>query len=145
MILKYINEQNKPFNAQTIFDNLHKEVKKAYVVRILAQLAQDGKIVEKEFGKSKVYFADQNQFPVVEESEFQKMDEEINGLEEEMKSLQNEIGVLKSEQKELDSALTDADLEKEISSLTTETQQMQERVNNLQGWVWMWVMKVGRR
>ena len=43
-----------------------------------------------------MYFADQNQFPVVEESEFQKMDEEINGLEEEMKSLQNEIGVLKS-------------------------------------------------
>ncbi len=41
MILKYINEQNKPFNAQTIFDNLHKEVKKAYVVRILAQLAQE--------------------------------------------------------------------------------------------------------
>lgn len=59
-------------------------------------LRRSGKIVEKEFGKSKVYFADQNQFPVVEESEFQRMDEEIGGLEEEMKSLQNEVGVLKS-------------------------------------------------
>lgn len=59
-------------------------------------LQRSGKIVEKEFGKSKVYFADQNQFPVVEESEFQKMDEEISGLEEETKSLQNEIGTLKS-------------------------------------------------
>lgn len=41
VVLQYINEQNKPFNAQTIFDNLHKTVKKTFVVRILAQLAQE--------------------------------------------------------------------------------------------------------
>ena len=41
VVLKYINEQNKPFNAVTIFENLHKEVKKTYVVRILSQLAQE--------------------------------------------------------------------------------------------------------
>ena len=41
VVLQYINEQNKPFNAVTIFENLHKEVKKTYVVRILAQLAQE--------------------------------------------------------------------------------------------------------
>lgn len=41
VVLKYVNDQNKPFNAQTIFDNLHKEVKKAYVVRILAKLAEE--------------------------------------------------------------------------------------------------------
>lgn len=41
VVLKYVNDQNKPFNAQTIFDNLHKEVKKAHVVRILAKLAEE--------------------------------------------------------------------------------------------------------
>lgn len=41
VVLRYINEQNKPFSPQTIFENLHKEVKKAYVVRILAQLAKE--------------------------------------------------------------------------------------------------------
>lgn len=106
VVLRYINEQNKPFNAQTIFENLHKEVKKAYVVRILAQLAQEscfvcgiissGKIIEKEFGKSKVYFADQSQFPEIDEAEFKKMDQEITGLEEEEKSLQSEVGMLKN-------------------------------------------------
>ena len=45
VVLRYINEQNKPFNALTIFENLHKEVKKAYVVRILAQLAQEWMLV----------------------------------------------------------------------------------------------------
>lgn len=106
VVLRYINEQNKPFNALTIFENLHKEVKKAYVVRILAQLAQEwmlvvqlicsGKIVEKEYGKSKVYFADQSQFPEIDEAEFQKMDQEISALEEEEKSLQSEVGMLKN-------------------------------------------------
>ena len=106
MVLKYINEQNKPFNAVTIFENLHKEIKKTYVVRILAQLAQEwmrgvwlicsGKIIEKEYGKSKVYFADQSQFPEIDEAELRRMDEEITALEEEEKSLQSEVGMLKN-------------------------------------------------
>ena len=105
-MLQYINEQNKPFNAQTIFDNLHKTVKKTFVVRILAQLAQEwvfsvivicrGKIIEKEFGKFKVYFADQSQFPSVSEAELKAMDEEIESLEESVKSLQGEVGMLRN-------------------------------------------------
>ena len=106
VVLQYINEQNKPFNAVTIFENLHKEVKKTYVVRILAQLAQEwmrvvwficsGKIIEKEYGKSKVYFADQSQFPEIDEAELRRMDEEITALEDEEKSLQSEVGMLKN-------------------------------------------------
>ena len=42
-----------------------------------------GKIIEKEYGKSKVYFADQSQFPEIDEAELRRMDEEITTLEEE--------------------------------------------------------------
>ena len=41
-----------------------------------------GKIIEKEYGKSKVYFADQSQFPEIDEAELQRMDEEITALSE---------------------------------------------------------------
>ena len=39
-----------------------------------------GKIIEKEFGKFKVYFADQSQFPSVSEAELKTMDEEIESV-----------------------------------------------------------------
>ncbi|KAK8810245.1 hypothetical protein WA538_000745 [Blastocystis sp. DL] len=133
VVLQYINEQNKPFNAQTIFDNLHKTVKKTFVVRILAQLAQEGKIIEKEFGKFKVYFADQSQFPSVSEAELKTMDEEIESLEESVKSLQGEVGMLRNQLKELDSSLTDEELSKAIESMKAETEQMTAHVNSLQG------------
>ena len=105
-MLAYINEQNKPFNANTIFENLHKEIKKAQVVRVLSDLAQEyifliyvnnsGKIIEKEYGKSKVYFVNQDQFPEVDESELKQMDEEIGSLEEEATELKTALATLRS-------------------------------------------------
>lgn len=86
-----------------------------------------GKIIEKEYGKSKVYFADQSQFPTVAESELKAMDEEITTLDGEVKSLQSEIAILRNgtnkglewevELKELDSSLSDEELEKEIKRI----------------------------
>ena len=55
-----------------------------------------GKIIEKEYGKSKVYFADQSQVPTVAESELKAMDEEITTLDGEVKSLQSEIAILRN-------------------------------------------------
>lgn len=57
---------------------------------------QRGKIIEKEYGKSKVYFADQSQFPTVDESELKAMDEEVAALDDEVKSLQSEITMLRN-------------------------------------------------
>lgn len=47
-----------------MFGNLQKEhgLGKAAVVKALDQLAQEGKIKEKTYGKQKIYFADQLYF-----------------------------------------------------------------------------------
>lgn len=55
-----------------------------------------GKIIEKEYGKSKIYFADQNQFPSVSDKELKEMDDEINSLTKESSSLQEELGRLRN-------------------------------------------------
>lgn len=55
-----------------------------------------GKIVEKEYGKNKVYFADQSQFPSVSDKELKEMDDEIKSLTEESASLQEELGKLRN-------------------------------------------------
>ena len=54
-------------------------------------LIDRGKIIEKEYGKSKVYFADQDQFPVVDEAELKKMDDDILNLMDEASELKTTI------------------------------------------------------
>uniref|UniRef100_A0A8C3V1Q9 Homologous-pairing protein 2 winged helix domain-containing protein n=1 Tax=Catharus ustulatus TaxID=91951 RepID=A0A8C3V1Q9_CATUS len=52
---------NRPYSAQDAFGNLQREhgLSKAAVVKALEQLAQQGRIREKVYGKQKIYFADQ--------------------------------------------------------------------------------------
>uniref|UniRef100_A0A2I2Y431 Homologous-pairing protein 2 homolog n=1 Tax=Gorilla gorilla gorilla TaxID=9595 RepID=A0A2I2Y431_GORGO len=61
ILLRYLQEQNRPYSAQDVFGNLQREhgLGKAVVVKTLEQLAQQGKIKEKMYGKQKIYFADQ--------------------------------------------------------------------------------------
>lgn len=61
ILLRYLREQNRPYSAQDVFGNLQREhgLGKAAVVKALEQLAQQGHIREKAYGKQKVYFADQ--------------------------------------------------------------------------------------
>ncbi|XP_043910853.1 homologous-pairing protein 2 homolog [Protopterus annectens] len=82
IILKYLNEQNRPYSAQDVFGNLQKEhgLGKTAAVKALEQLAQQGKIKEKVYGKQKIYFADQEQFPSVSETELKTMDNQISEL-----------------------------------------------------------------
>lgn len=62
ILLRYLREQNRPYSAQDVFGNLQREhgLGKAAVVKALEQLAQQGHIREKAYGKQKVYFADQS-------------------------------------------------------------------------------------
>lgn len=87
VLLRYLREQNRPYSAQDAFGNLQREhgLGKAVsgagpgrgarggpgrgarltalvpqaVVKALEQLAQQGRIREKAYGKQKIYFADQ--------------------------------------------------------------------------------------
>lgn len=54
-ILKYLTAQNRPFSANDIFMNLHKEYGKTAVQKSLDVLVEKGKVKEKVYGKQKVY------------------------------------------------------------------------------------------
>uniref|UniRef100_A0A8K9V9I4 Homologous-pairing protein 2 homolog n=1 Tax=Oncorhynchus mykiss TaxID=8022 RepID=A0A8K9V9I4_ONCMY len=61
IIFAYLNEKNRPYSAQDVFNNLQKQhgLGKTAVVKAMEQLALEGKIKEKTYGKQKIYFADQ--------------------------------------------------------------------------------------
>ncbi|XP_027949800.1 homologous-pairing protein 2 homolog isoform X3 [Eumetopias jubatus] len=99
ILLKYLQEQNRPYSAQDVFGNLQREhgLGKAAVVKALEQLAQQGKIKEKVYGKQKIYFADQDQFAMVSDADLQGLDAKIVALTAKVQSLQQSCRHMEAE------------------------------------------------
>ncbi|XP_063911470.1 homologous-pairing protein 2 homolog [Zophobas morio] len=96
IIRSYMLRQNRPYSAGDVFLNLHGEVGKTQCVKILASLASSKELVEKEYGKQKIYFAFQGECASQEEVDevnlnFDKIREEHNNLESELKTLTVEL------------------------------------------------------
>jgi hypothetical protein len=52
IMLKYLQAQNRPYSAIDVFNNLHGEVGKSQVVKVLTTMAEEGLIIEKVLGKT---------------------------------------------------------------------------------------------
>ena len=64
LVLKYLFNQNRPYSAIQIHDNLHKRIPKTLLERCLNVLCEDAgetaQILCKEYGKAKIYFPNQH-------------------------------------------------------------------------------------
>ena len=58
-VLQYLVQQNRPYSAQDVFMNLHKEHSKAVVQKVIDQLVETKELREKVNGKQKCYVANQ--------------------------------------------------------------------------------------
>ncbi|XP_055112690.1 homologous-pairing protein 2 homolog isoform X2 [Symphalangus syndactylus] len=121
ILLRYLQEQNRPYSAQDVFGNLQREhgLGKALVVKTLEQLAQQGKIKEKMYGKQKIYFADQDQFDMVSDADLQGLDGKIVALTAKVQSLQQSCRYM------------EAEMQKEIQELKKECAGYRERLKNI--------------
>ncbi|XP_063281472.1 homologous-pairing protein 2 homolog [Pelobates fuscus] len=130
IILKYLNDQNRPYSTQDVFSNLQREhgLGKTAVVKAMELLAQQGKIKEKVYGKQKIYFADQEQFPSVSDSELKDLDSKITELSSKLQSSQQSSRQLESELKDLASSMTTEEMMKEMAQLKEECARYQEKL-----------------
>ncbi|XP_064421459.1 homologous-pairing protein 2 homolog [Latimeria chalumnae] len=122
VVLKYLNDQNRPYSAQDVFGNLQKEhgLGKTAVVKALEQLAQQGQLKEKVYGKQKIYFADQDQFSAVSDSDLKRLDSQISELSTKVQSVQQSCRQMDSELKELNSSMTTQEMKTEVEQLKNE-------------------------
>lgn len=130
-ILDYIKAQNRPYSSNDIFNNLHKEHGKTAVVRALEQLAQDEKIKEKTYGKQKIYFANQDEFPDVAEAELSAMDQEIADLNTKKEELSRQLQARESQLNALSHSLTTEELAEKIETTSAERDRLRARLDKL--------------
>eukprot|EP00850_Spirogloea_muscicola_P001901 SM000007S20861 [mRNA] locus=s7:594718:596507:+ [translate_table: standard] len=111
-ILAFMNEQNRPHNAQNVADALQKAgIKKTTAQKALDNLADAGHITSKEYGKQKIYLArqDQIELPSPEDLEAGK----------------------KAKLRLAQSSLTFDQIQEQIQKLTDENKAMNEKLSSL--------------
>ncbi|KAI9138512.1 Tat binding protein 1-interacting protein-domain-containing protein [Paraphysoderma sedebokerense] len=131
LILSYLRKQNRPYSAVDVFNNLHGAVGKSNVPKILNTLAERNEITAKQFNKTIVYVANQDDLPTPSPEELDRMDKEINSLKEDVMKLKEETAGLQSTFNTLKNALTDEEIEARLAELAEENAKYDARLQKL--------------
>nr|CAB3265231.1 homologous-pairing protein 2 homolog [Phallusia mammillata] len=126
VVFVYMKSQNRPYSASDVFLNLHKEYGKTAVVKAMENLAEENKLLEKVYGKSKIYVVHQSQFPSVDENELTKLDKEIQSLTEALQLEQTQLRECSAEVNKLTSSLTTTDAKLTVESLQAQIADMEK-------------------
>jgi hypothetical protein len=137
LIMKYLKQQNRPYSAIQIYDNLHHRVLRGTVERVCDDLANTtgSGFVVKEYGKSKLYFPDQRVLLESMRSSV-SLDTLINEFEtkdQHLKSVQTKEKSLHSQVKSLVTEPTDALLNEVLQQREETVASLKKRVQSMSG------------
>jgi len=99
LIVEYLETQNRPYSSTDIFNNLHGQIGKTQLVKILSDLVEREIINQKAYGKQIVYVIPQT-------AEGTPTPEELNELDAKIESLKKECEDEKSKLKNLNTSLS---------------------------------------
>lgn len=133
-VLTYLQNQNRPFSANDLVTNLGKEHGKAAIQKALDEFVSQGKVLEKVYGKQKVYCIiqeDENIDPEKAKAEISAMDKQIMELTEQQSNNLQKIKNLEFELKNLKSSLTNEEAKTEKDKLEKQVEQMKAKLKTL--------------
>ncbi|KAN0090677.1 Tat binding protein 1(TBP-1)-interacting protein (TBPIP) domain containing protein [Tylopilus felleus] len=134
-ILQYMKKMNRPFGAVDISANLKGSVPKATTAKILASLAEKGAIVQKPYGKTNFYVANQNDIDTLDAGELAALETECKAVEEANNAVAGEVKNLQSELNKLKNTPTDVELEAQIEDANQTVAGLSERLAPLRSGV----------
>lgn len=132
-VLKYLQNQNRPFSANDLVSNL-KDYGKSAIQKGLDDLVSKGKVLEKVYGKQKVYCIvqnDQNVDPDKLRDEMDQMEKTILNLSETLQSQEQKIKNTEFELKNLANSMTTEEAKKEKEKLEKEVDRLKTKLKAL--------------
>eukprot|EP01100_Stratorugosa_tubuloviscum_P007904 TRINITY_DN3273_c0_g2_i2.p1 TRINITY_DN3273_c0_g2~~TRINITY_DN3273_c0_g2_i2.p1 ORF type:complete len:254 (+),score=132.97 TRINITY_DN3273_c0_g2_i2:62-823(+) len=135
IFIEYLKKNNRPFSAQLLVQCLQEKLGSsktaASAQKLLDSLVQVGTITVKEFGKTKLYWPNQNDLATADSSTLSNFDKQISDLEKEQYDFSEKVKHLSSETKALQNSLTNEQLNEKIEQLTNKNQQLTEKLEDL--------------
>ncbi|KAJ7287338.1 TBPIP-domain-containing protein [Mycena rebaudengoi] len=118
LVLEYVKRMNRPYGAVDVSANLKGAVAKTNVQKILLALTEKGELVQKTYGKTSFFVANQANIESIPADRFALLDEEYKAIDEENKLLGADVKALNSELAKLKTSPTDAQLGIHIAEAT---------------------------
>ncbi|OAX34742.1 TBPIP-domain-containing protein [Rhizopogon vinicolor AM-OR11-026] len=115
-ILQYLKRMNRPFGAVDVAANLKGAVPKATTQKILVALAEKGEIVQKAYGKTSFFVANQASIDSVPTEKLAELEVECKMIEESNNALAVEVRAITTELSKLKNCPTDEELNAQIAS-----------------------------
>ncbi|KAH9830371.1 TBPIP-domain-containing protein [Rhodofomes roseus] len=131
-VLEYIKRMNRPFGAVDVAANLKGAVPKTATQKILVALADKGELVQKTYGKTTFFVANQDKLGDVSSEKLADQEKEYKSIEEENKALAADVRALSTELAKLRAAPTDAALAVSLEGAISATEKARQRLAPLQ-------------
>ncbi|XP_031328048.1 homologous-pairing protein 2 homolog [Photinus pyralis] len=129
-IYNFLKDQNRPFSANDVLENVGKEYGKAAVQKTLDGLVEKGKIFEKLYGKQRIYCVTQEENQVGEG--VRQFDQKIHGLTENLKRVANELQTKMTDLQALQGKITTAEAKRQRDEKRDEILHIQNKLKALQ-------------
>ncbi|KAF9017524.1 TBPIP-domain-containing protein [Hymenopellis radicata] len=117
-VLEYVKRMNRPYGAVDVAANLKGAVPKTATQKILLSLAEKGELVQKTYGKTTFFVANQAKLDTVPAEKLAVLEEEQKQIDEENKVLVAELKSANSELVKIRATPSDVQLSKHIAELT---------------------------
>lgn len=132
-VLNYLVDQNRPYSANDVMQNLHNEYNRAAVQKALDELSSENRIREKLYGKQKVYSCLQpDEKDSIETAiELNELDTKIGKVSEELKTIEEELKETDVQVKYYQNLPDTETALQEISELEKEIIKLDEKVQSL--------------
>lgn len=117
-VYDFLLKHNRPYSLNDVQN--HTKEGKAGVTKALALLVEEGKVVEKTYGKQKIYYVNQDMLETLSDEELAELKEEIRVLSKRVSELSREDKRLDTELKNIHSLPSMAKLEQEEMELRKE-------------------------
>ncbi|KAK7057470.1 TBPIP-domain-containing protein [Favolaschia claudopus] len=118
LVLDYVKRMNRPYGAVDVSANLKGAVPKTAVQKILLALAEKGELVQKTYGKTSFFVANQANIEVIPAERFADLEAQCKTIDDENTVLGSEVKALSSGLAKLKSSPTDVELDVQIQEIT---------------------------
>ncbi|XP_039281360.1 homologous-pairing protein 2 homolog [Nilaparvata lugens] len=132
-VLNYLATTNRPYSSTDITLNLHKEFGKTAIQKALDQLAEEGKVREKTYGKQKVYaiILEDNLNNEDESKEKEALDAEILRLSSAFKNVERETKQSEAELQGIVAQPTNEQAKPKIVEIETRISDLRSKIKSV--------------
>ncbi|EEQ97729.1 conserved hypothetical protein [Perkinsus marinus ATCC 50983] len=134
-IAAYMKEQNRPYSAQNVFDNLHGIVPKTQVQNLMEKLSKEPgsdaepPLVMKEYGAQKVFLCNQRLFGDCSPESVLELNREVAEVEKRLPTVRGALGKVTAEITQLRGQ---GELEGKVANNRKRVRELEEKVEHIQ-------------